>query len=72
MQHMGKNQVPDLKAELIKRDRMLALRFVKAGGGRHVVKAIHNATGVSLRTIYRAIERQGDWAKAYVADSKTE
>lgn len=47
----------------VKRDQQLALDYVRRGGGVDAVPAIAEATGVNLRTVYRAVKRQLEWAR---------
>jgi len=55
--------LPDLRKLQVDRDRKIALRFVQLGETREARPQIHTETGIDLRTIYRAVERQLDWAR---------
>jgi hypothetical protein len=66
---MHKNSLPDVDAERQKRDRMIALKYVRLGEKRGSVKKIHDETTVPRRTIYRAIEREIHWARNHAMDS---
>jgi DNA invertase Pin-like site-specific DNA recombinase len=69
-QQINEGQVPDLKEMLVQRDRSIALAFVAKGCTRTARREIHQETGIELRTIYRAINRQLAWAKAQTKKRK--
>ena len=60
----GLNGLPDPAVQRVERDRALALAYVQLGQTRSAVKAIAEESGVNYRTVYRAIERELEWAKA--------
>ena len=60
----GLNGLPDPTKEREKRDRALALEFVRLKEVRGAVQRIALDSGVNDRTVYRAIARQLEWARA--------
>lgn len=56
-----KNLDPVQRARLT-RDRNIALSFVRMGQTKTARAHIAKKTGVNLRTVYRAIEKELDWA----------
>jgi hypothetical protein len=55
----------------ILRDRQIAVSFVRKGETQNARAEIAKETGINLRTVYRAIDRQLDWARenALAADT---
>lgn len=54
--------VANLELLRVERDRRIALEYLRGSGERGVVQALMRKFGVSRRTVYRCVDREGDWA----------
>lgn len=58
-----REQLVPFKVAKQNRDRAIALAFVEKGETATARSEIERETGINLRLIYRAIERELEWAK---------
>jgi hypothetical protein len=65
---IGTGAIDSLDPEQVRleRDRKLAIEFVRRGEARSAIREIAAETKINLRTVYRSVCRQLDWAREYV------
>lgn len=55
--------IANLRDAVIDRDRVIAMAYVRSGESRRFAAQYSREHGVALRTVYRAIDRQIEWAR---------
>jgi hypothetical protein len=65
---IGTDPVTDARTN---RDRAIALAFVEKDEAKWARKVIADNTGYNLWTVYRAIQREIEWARKQIAEMKT-